>query len=262
MMAALNQGLNQSLSVRVEECVRREMSNLAAGVGAVVAPAVRAAIAQTPVQQVLHCKSCIKLPTIIPSEYREADHMTVAIAAYSVATHSRKHSFEVYTHSLVMLMPPLSTRTPPLHTQLLRLVSIHWSQSCVLLVLSLQHHLTRRNDVAMWSGLTSQNLRQAHPVALPAQSVAVDSQGVADRLQAGLSAPLTAAVHAAVKRHLLPPVEAAIREGLRQVRHSRQPLHCTLTSMQTQSLQSLLIFLLVSWHDLTVARHVKTPSMV
>lgn len=88
MMAALNQGLNQSLSVRVEECVRREMSNLAAGVGAVVAPAVRAAIAQTPVQQVLCCKLFFKMPTFLLSDRCGAGYTTVAFAAYSAATQS------------------------------------------------------------------------------------------------------------------------------------------------------------------------------
>lgn len=52
MVSALSQGLQHALPVRMEDALRREFANLSAGVGAVVAPAVRAAIASTPLPQV------------------------------------------------------------------------------------------------------------------------------------------------------------------------------------------------------------------
>lgn len=44
----------------------------------------------------------------------------------------------------------------------------------------------------------------------------MNERELAERLQAGLAEPLTAALRSAVERQLLPPMEAAMREAFRQ----------------------------------------------
>lgn len=46
----------------------------------------------------------------------------------------------------------------------------------------------------------------------------MNEKELADRLQAGLAKPLGATLRSAVERQLLPPLERAVGEALRQVR--------------------------------------------